>query len=75
MEELIEDYHPVKAACIEIFNLRTRQQWPPGLAAEPNWPDTYSQLAAELDFPINDLTQAIEHVKTLITRIQNSAPP
>jgi hypothetical protein len=75
MEELIEDYHPVKAACIEIFNLRTRQQWPPDLAAEPNWPDTYSQLAAELDFPINDLTQAIEHVKTLITRIQNSAPP
>jgi hypothetical protein len=75
MEELIEDYHPVKAACIEIFNLRKRQEWPPDLAAEPNWPDTYSQLTAELDFPINDLTQAIEHVKRLITRIQNSAPP
>jgi hypothetical protein len=75
MEELIEDYHSVKAACIEIFNLRKRQQWPPDLAAEPNWPDTYRRLAAELDFPINDLTQAIEHVKRLITRIQASAPP
>jgi hypothetical protein len=38
MQELIEDYHPAKAACMEIFHLRKRREWPPDLAVEPNWP-------------------------------------
>jgi hypothetical protein len=25
--------------------------WPPTLTIEPTWPDTYRELAAELDFP------------------------
>jgi hypothetical protein len=62
--QLIEEYHPRKAACIEIFDLRKRQKWPANLAAEPNWPDTYSQLAAELAFPAaGDDPYAYLHVR------------
>jgi hypothetical protein len=69
MEELIEDYSPVKAASVEIFDLRRTHSWPPTLTVEPTWPDTYSQLAAELDFPTKDLDEAITHVQALIDRI------
>jgi len=75
MEKLIEDYSRVKAACIEIFGLRETHAWPPTLPAEPTWPDTYRELAAELDFPTKDLAEAITRVQALIDRIQNTKRP
>jgi hypothetical protein len=69
MEELIANYGRVKAACTEIFDLRHTHPWPPKLTIEPNWPDTYKQLAAELDFPINDIAEAAAQVQALIDRI------
>jgi Nucleotidyl transferase AbiEii toxin, Type IV TA system len=75
MEELIEDYSRVKAACIEIFELRGTHAWPPTLTAEPTWPETYRELAAELDFPTKDLDEAITHVQALIDRIHSTELP
>jgi hypothetical protein len=75
MEELIEDYGRVKAACIEIFELRGTHAWPPTLTAEPTWAETYRELAAELDFPTKDLDEAITRVQTLIDRIQGTKLP
>lgn len=75
MEELIEDYGRVNPACIEVFNLRRAHAWPPTLHIEPTWPDTYRQLAAELDFPTQDVADAITHVQTLIDAIHNAEPP
>ena len=69
MEELIEDYSRLKAACIEIFELRGTHPWPPTLTIEPTWPETYRELVAELDFPTKDLTEAIARVQALIDRI------
>ena len=74
MEELIENYSRVKAACIEVFNLRGTHSWPPTLTAEPTWPDAYRELATELDFPTKDLDEAIGHVQALIYRIQSERP-
>ena len=74
MEELIEDYSRIKMACVEIFKLRRTHPWPPTLTAEPNWPDTYRQLAAELDFPTKDIAEAITHVQALIDRIHAERP-
>jgi hypothetical protein len=74
MEELIEDYSRVKAASIEIFELRGTHAWPPTLTAEPNWPDTYRKLAAELDFPTKDLDDAITRVQGLIDEIHAERP-
>jgi hypothetical protein len=72
MEELVEDYNRVKAASVEIFELRRMHAWPPTLTAEPTWPETYRELAAELDFPIKDLDEAITRVQALIDRIQSA---
>jgi hypothetical protein len=75
METLIKDYDRVKAADIEIFELRSTHTWPPTLTVEPTWPDTYRQLAAELDFPTKDLDDAITRVQALIDRIQSAELP
>jgi Nucleotidyl transferase AbiEii toxin, Type IV TA system len=74
MEELIESYGRVKAACIEIFELRGTHAWPPTLRAEPTWPETYSELTAELDFPTKDIDEAIARVQALIDRIHAERP-
>lgn len=75
MEELIEDYRCVKSACTEIFDLRGTHSWPPELTVEPTWPSTYRELAAELDFPTNDINDAIARVQALIDQIQSAEPP
>lgn len=70
MQELIDDYARVKEACIEIFDLRRKHRWPPTLTAEPGWRDQYARLAAELDFPITDIDEAVSGVQTLIDAIE-----
>jgi hypothetical protein len=74
MEELIEDYSRIKAACIEIFELRRTHPWPPTLTAEPTWAETYRELAAELDFPTKGLDEAITRVQGLINEIHAERP-
>ncbi len=74
MGGLIEDYSREKAACIEIFGLRRTHSWPPTLTIEPTWPETYRELAAELEFPTKDLDEAFRHVQVLIDRIHAERP-
>jgi hypothetical protein len=74
MEELIEDPGRINEACIEIFDLRRTHPWPPTLEIEPTWPDTYRQLATELDFPTKDIVEATARVQALIDMIQLSEP-
>jgi len=69
MEELIEDDAQVQAACREIFELRGAHPWPPTLTVEPGWPEVYTNLAAEIEFPIPDVTEAAARVQALIDRI------
>jgi hypothetical protein len=75
MEELIEDYGRVNAACVEVFDLRATHAWPPPLNIEPTWPDTYRQLAAELDFPTQDIADAMTRVQALIYAIHSAELP
>jgi hypothetical protein len=72
MQELIEDYRPVKSACIEVFGLRRAHPWPPTLTIEPTWPGTYSQLAAEFAFPTKDIAEASVRVQALIDKTQSA---
>lgn len=69
MQELILDYATVKDACVAVFALRNRHGWPPALTAEAGWYEQYPPLAAELDFPITDLDQAIAAVHDLVAAI------
>lgn len=75
MQELIEDYSRVKEACIQTFDMRRTHPWPPTLTIQPTWPDTYLALASELDFPTQDITEAIARVQALIDKTQRAEPP
>lgn len=41
----LDQRHQVRAACVQIFQLRGAQPWPPTLAAEDHWPTLYSAAA------------------------------
>ncbi len=71
LEELIEDgdWGGLRAACQEIFELRDMHPWPPVVVVFEGWSDTYPALAAEVGFPISDVTEAAERVQRLIGRI------
>jgi len=66
MEELIDDYGRLRKACLDTFSLRGTHDWPPTLDIEPNWRDVYPALAAELEFPLADVDEAVAAVQTLI---------
>jgi hypothetical protein len=72
MDELIEDDARVKAACVETFDLRGAHSWPPTLTVEPSWPDTYTRLANELNFPIVDVQEAAARVQAVVDRIDRA---
>lgn len=69
MEELIEDDVRVKEACLEIFELRATHPWPPTLTVEPSWSDVYTALAAEIEFPVSSVADAVERLQALIDRL------
>jgi hypothetical protein len=65
----------VKAACVEIFELRRTHPWPPTLTIQPTWPDTYFGLATELGFPTKEIAEAITRVQALIDRTHSVELP
>lgn len=71
LEELIEDgeWPGVRNACEEIFRLRAKHPWPPPVVVFDSWPDPYRALAAELSFPILEVEDAAEAVRSIIDRI------
>jgi hypothetical protein len=74
MEELVDDYGQVRRACLDTFSLRGTHDWPPTLDVAPNWRDVYPALAAELEFPLPDVDEAVA-VHALIERIEAAELP
>lgn len=69
MDELIEDHGGVKKTCLDIFSVRGTHDWPSTLDVEPNWREVYPTFAAEPEFPITDVEEAVAAVQELIERI------
>lgn len=63
------DLSAVRAACEEVFALRSKQRWPPTVRIYPLWPDQYRALATGMSFPIADVAVAAEAVMAFIGRI------
>ncbi len=76
LEELIEPggWTGLRAACEEIFELRSMHPWPPVVTVFTGWSDTYPALAAEVGFPISDVNDAAQRVQGLIERIADTTP-
>jgi hypothetical protein len=73
--ELEPDLPQVAAACHEIFAARATRPWPPQLSVEPSWPEQYAALAAEQDFAITDVHEAVERVRALIDALASASRP
>lgn len=65
-----DDFSDVRRACVEIFQLRDKQPWPPTVTVLPHWPAVYeTERAKTPGFSPTDATQAAAAVDVLIQKI------
>lgn len=74
LRDLISDDElaDVRAACIELFELRNRHTWPPTISIPTNWVEEYESLAQEMDFAIRDVHDAAAEVQAIIGEINTA---
>ena len=77
LEALIahESLHPVRQACVEVFDARAQQPWPPTVTAHSHWLRIYSEaltsvsslgLAADVEGAeevVNDFIRRVDHAR------------
>lgn len=63
-----------REACVAVFAHRDEQSWPPEITIYPSWPEGYRAMAAELEMPITDVSDAVTAVAAFIDRIDNASP-
>lgn len=63
------DIQLLRAACVEIFELRDNHTWPPAVTTYPSWADGFAAMAAEIDFPVRDVEVAAQHLRDFIAEI------
>ena len=68
------DLGSVREACVEVFALRGKHGWPPGLDVPDAWRDQYASLARDLDFGVEDVSEAEAQVRQMISRIDRGRP-
>jgi hypothetical protein len=74
LADLLSDHRfpEVRAACVEIFELRARHGWPPTVAAPNSWGRLWELIVEEDGFPVTMLDDAVHQVRTLIERIDTA---
>ena len=72
--DLVDDdeWRDVRAACVEVFEGRAKQAWPPQVTVYHSWEAGYRSLATETGFSVVDVQQAADAVRQLITRLQHA---
>lgn len=71
LRDLIDDdgLPAVRRACVEIFELREKQAWPPQITVYASWADGFAAMAQEIGFPTEDVDVAGADVQRLIAEI------
>ena len=72
MEALVTDYAGLREACESVFRTRGTHAWPPMLELPSHWAEPFAALACELDLPVIDGHEAMEHVRAFADRIRNA---
>jgi hypothetical protein len=70
LEELVDNWPAVRAACEEVFGLRQKHPWPPAVTVFPSWTEAYAASAVANHFPVTDVDQAAANVTAMIARIE-----
>ena len=73
LREWITDFDTVKRACREVFDTRATHAWPPMFTPPDDWVDQYARMAEELGLNATDVHQAAFEIRSLISRIDESA--
>jgi hypothetical protein len=63
----------VRAACVDIFNVRDKHAWPPTVAVYDSWRAPFAALARENRFTPEDIDQAAAALTDLIAAIDAAA--
>lgn len=71
LEEMIRNVglSQTREACVEIFELRRKQPWPPTVTVYESWPEPYRTLCDENDFDPSDIYEAARRLQALIDDI------
>lgn len=69
LHDLVEDLAAVREACAITFERRRKHAWPPELAIEPSWPETYAVEAKRYGFDVETAEEAVELVRAFIAEI------
>lgn len=74
LRDISEDREAIRAACIEIFDVRAKHAWPPELVIQYGWAERFPALARATQFPITDVGQAAVEVRAFIAEIDAAQP-
>lgn len=69
LEALEPDLSAIRDACERLFAGRGQHPWPPDLATQPAWRDSYAGLAGGLGFAVTDVDEAVRAVRSFIERM------
>jgi Nucleotidyl transferase AbiEii toxin, Type IV TA system len=71
LRELVDDggLPAVRAACVEIFELRAKHAWPPAVTVWPSWADGFAAMARDVAFHTEDVEIAGDDLRAFIADI------
>lgn len=71
LRELVDDgaLPAVRAACLEIFELRAKHAWPPEVTIWPSWADGFAAMAREVAFHTDDVEIAGDDLRSFIADV------
>jgi hypothetical protein len=72
MRELTADLSRVRAACVDVFAMRAKHQWPPMLEPPAFWEQPFESLAEDVDLPVRSFGDAVEEVRSFIEAIERA---
>jgi hypothetical protein len=72
MRELTSDLGGVRAACVEVFEIRNTHDWPPQLDPPAFWQEPFAKLAEEVELGVSSLEEAIRKAQTFIEAIDGA---
>ncbi len=73
LTDLDTELAEVREACVEVFEHRDRQPWPPVVRSAAGWPAMWRSLVEVHDFSVTGIDEAVGRVNALIADIDASA--
>jgi hypothetical protein len=69
MRELTTDMSAVRAACVDVFTVRAKHEWPPKLEPPAFWEEPFAALAEEVELPVRGFEDAVQEARSFIEAI------